>query len=149
MSIQSLKIHTSGGHNTAEMSVMRPERVTIRPRPYCERRVALSGGRNEKQTYYFQMQLAMLLAARHCGGEVDPRTTQNAARRSVLFEIVAAPLTMAGKELSREEKEFLISEVQSRTFLWNDREKNFKILSMIRKAWEEVGAVLNISGKYK
>ena len=84
------------------------------------------------------MHLAMLRAARHFGGEVDSRTTQNAARRSVLFEIVAAPLTMGGRELSREEKEVLISEVQTRTFLWNDREKNFKNLSMTRKAWEEI-----------
>ena len=73
-----------------------------------ERRVVLSGGRNEKTNMLFQMQLAMLRAARHFGGEVDPRTTQNAARRSVLFEIASAPLKMAGRELSREEKEVII-----------------------------------------
>ena len=63
------------------------------------------------------MQLAMLRAALHFGWEVDPRTMQNAARCSVLFEILAAPLTMADRELSREEKEVIISEVQTRTFL--------------------------------
>ena len=61
---------------------------------------------------------------------------QNAARCSVLFEILAAPLTMADRELSREEKEVIISEVQTLTFLWNDREKT----SMTRKAWK----ILNI-----
>ena len=80
------------------------------------------------------MQLAMFRAARHFGGEVDPRTTQIAARRSVLFEIVASPLTMAGRELPREEKEVIISEVQTRTFPWNDRENTLKNLSMTRKA---------------
>ena len=67
----------------------------------------------------------MFRAARHFGGEVDPRTTQIAARRSVLFEILAAPLTMADRELSREEEEVNISEVQTRTSLWNNREKTF------------------------
>ena len=64
------------------------------------------------------MQQAILRAVRHFGGVVGPRTTQIAARRSplsLLFKILAAPLTMAGIELSREEKEVIISEVQTRT----------------------------------
>ena len=80
------------------------------------------------------MQLAMLQAASHFGGEVDPRTMLNAARRSVLFEILAASLTMTGREFSREEKEVIVSEVQTRTFLWNHREKTFENLSMTGKA---------------
>ncbi|XP_069696793.1 uncharacterized protein [Periplaneta americana] len=53
---------------------------------------------------------------------------------------------MTGRKLSKEEKEVLISEVKTRAFLWNDREKNFKNLSMTKRAWEEIGEILNVSG---
>lgn len=43
--------------------------------------------------------------------------------------------------------EVLISEVQARECLWNDKHDSFKNLPLTRKLWNEVGAGLDISGK--
>lgn len=51
------------------------------------------------------------------------------------------------RKLTDLECEALISEVQSRPCLWNDRHNDFKNSVVTKKLWEEVGKAINLSGK--
>lgn len=44
-------------------------------------------------------------------------------------------------------KEILISEVQLRPVLWDDRNKNYKNSEMTKKIWNGVGAACGVTGK--
>ena len=46
-------------------------------------------------------------------------------------------------------RELLISEVQGRPSLWNDRHPNYKKTEKTNKLWDEIGAVVGYSGKKK
>lgn len=45
------------------------------------------------------------------------------------------------------DRELLISEVQSRTVLWNDKNKNYKKTEVTKKEWLEVSKIVGIPGK--
>jgi len=48
---------------------------------------------------------------------------------------------------STRQKEILISEVQLRPVLWDDRNKNYKNTEMTKKIWNQVGAACGVTGK--
>lgn len=48
---------------------------------------------------------------------------------------------------STQKKEILISEVQLRPVLWDDRQKNYKNSEMTKKIWNQIGAACGVTGK--
>lgn len=45
------------------------------------------------------------------------------------------------------QREKLISEVQLKPVLWNDRQKDYKNKENTKKIWVEVGAICGLTGK--
>lgn len=54
---------------------------------------------------------------------------------------------MSKYAISREHREVLISEVQTRPAIWNDADPNHKNADFIDKKWREIAKVLNKEGK--
>lgn len=50
-------------------------------------------------------------------------------------------------QFTNEQRELLISEVQPRPTLWNDRHPEYKKKEKTKKMWEEIGKVVGFSGK--
>lgn len=46
------------------------------------------------------------------------------------------------------QREQLISELQLKPILWNDRHKEYKNTEKTKKIWAEVGAVCGLTGKF-
>jgi len=51
-------------------------------------------------------------------------------------------------KFTSEQREMLISEVQLKPILWNDRHKDYKNTEKTKKIWDEVGAICGLTGKY-
>lgn len=51
-------------------------------------------------------------------------------------------------KFTSEQREMLISEVQLKPILWNDRHKDYKNTEKTKKIWDEVGAMCGLTGKY-
>ncbi|CAI6355478.1 unnamed protein product [Macrosiphum euphorbiae] len=49
-------------------------------------------------------------------------------------------------QFTNEQRELLISEVQSRPILWNDRHPEYKKTDKTNKMWEKIGKVVGFSG---
>jgi len=54
---------------------------------------------------------------------------------------------MSHNKCTSAQRENLISEVQLRPVLWNDRLKEYKNSEKIKKIWAEVGAICGLTGK--
>lgn len=54
---------------------------------------------------------------------------------------------MSQYKFTSAQRENLISEVQLRPILWNDRQKDYKNAEKTKKIWTEVGAICGLTGK--
>jgi hypothetical protein len=51
-------------------------------------------------------------------------------------------------KFTSKQREIIISKVQLKPILWNDRHKDYKNTEKTKKIWDEVGAICGLTGKY-
>lgn len=54
---------------------------------------------------------------------------------------------MSKYAISKENREVLISEVQTRPAIWNDADINHKNVDYVDKKWREIAQIMNKEGK--